>query len=179
MFAALHGHSSVLQQEAPLGPPSHPGGPAGSHSSASLTLGTPSRFQGGATSALRRGASGSVALRGGWEQGVWGRHGVVTGLGAPSTRCQGGRRPAGEQDTWGRRTSKLGQAQGWEICSSGPQHPGWGVWDQDSWGFQPPLTCGVSPNPVILTCVRQPVGWPTAHLAGSPKCCLALIFPAH
>lgn len=137
MLTALHGHSSALQQEAPSGPPSHLGSSAGSHPSAPQTLGIPNCFQGGGAYPLWRGAGRSVAVRGGWVQWVWGGHGVRPALGAPSTGCRGGRRPAGEQDTWGAKARGLGQAQGWGLRSPVPQHPGQTAGTTTSGGSSP------------------------------------------
>lgn len=89
VFTALHIQLGIAARGT-SGSPIPPWWPSWLQQLSPQILGTPSCFQGGGTSALGRGASGSVALRGGWEQRVWGRHGVWTGLGAPSTMCQGG-----------------------------------------------------------------------------------------
>lgn len=147
-----------------FGSPVVPDRPAGFHSSGPQALDIRICFQGGGTSPLRRRAGGSVAVRRGWEQRIRGWHRVQTALGAPSTRCQRGRGPAGKQDTWGARAKGLGQAQGWGSAHLAPR---WGLAPRlgslrpaPLGAPAPHITFGASPSPAACPCGGLgPFGW--------------------
>lgn len=150
-------HPTLVDQ---LGPTAQPPRPWGS----------PTAFRVGGASPLQRGAGGSVAVRGGWEQWALGWHRVRLALGAPSTGCRGGRGPAGEQDAWGARARGLGQTQGWGLRSPVPQHPSWESWDQHPGGLQPPHHLWCLPWPSCPHPCGAAHGVAQDCLAGSPAC---------
>lgn len=157
VLTALHGYSSVLQREAPSGPPSHLGGPAGVSQLSFPGPGDPQLLLGledhlpygevlvGVRLCEGAGSSGFGSCMG------FGRLWVLPPPGAGGPEGRRANRTPGEQK------QGVKASPGWWLCSPGTQaEEGETI---TSRGSSPTNTFGASPGPATLTHTGQPVGW--------------------